>query len=139
MITLAQLLLGVVVAAGLIAYGRRLRRRREILVYAQGLAVAALIYVAFAVAGAGLEAVWVEALGLAVFAAAAVLGWRWSPWVLALGWAAHTGWDAVQLPEPYVPDWYAVACLSFDVLLAGYIGITIVLGGRRRSKLADGA
>ncbi len=133
MITLAQLLLGAVAAAGLILYARRLRRRGELLVYAQGLAVAALIYVAFAVAGGDSGALGVELLGLGAFAAAAVLGWRWTPWILAFGWAAHTGWDAARLAEPHVPDWYAIACLAFGLLLAGYIGITVILGRRARA------
>lgn len=122
-----QLVLGAALAAGLVLYGRRFRRRGELKVYAIALIVAALIYVVFVLVGGDLTMLASELLGLVVFGAVAVLGGyrRW-PAFLALGWAAHAGWDALQLTESatYVPRWYAVGCLGFDLLLAGYIALS---------------
>ncbi|TKB43139.1 DUF6010 family protein [Thalassotalea mangrovi] len=44
---------------------------------------------------------------------------------LALGWLLHPVWDiGLHLQGPgwhIVPPWYAVACVSFDILVAIYI------------------
>lgn len=127
--TILYLLLGALGGAVYIDYARRRGRRREPRVFAVGLVVAALIYVGFAVVA--LEWGWllVEAAGLVAYTAFAVLGLRLSPWWLALGWAAHPAWDVflhLTGPAPGIaPAWYAVACISFDILVAGYIAVRI--------------
>ena len=44
---------------------------------------------------------------------------------MTIGWFLHMGWDVVlHLMGPglhIVPEWYAYACISFDVLMAGYL------------------
>ena len=63
--------------------------------------------------------IWVELLGLALFAAFAALGLKSSPWFLAIGIAGHGfAWDLWHYKNSaYIPDWYAVACTLVDLAL----------------------
>lgn len=90
---------------------------------ALGLVIAALVYLAFAAAAGAWDGLAVEAVGLILFALVAGLGLRW-PWLLALGWAAHAGWDLAlhsSGPQDYAPFWYPPACVGSDLLLAGFL------------------
>jgi hypothetical protein len=71
--------------------------------------------------------IWVELLGLALFAAFAVLGLKNSPWFLAIGIAGHGfAWDLWHYKNSaYIPDWYAVACMLVDLALAAYVAARI--------------
>lgn len=121
----AQILLGVLLAAPLLLYARG--RRGEDKIYAQGLVVAALIYVGFVVAaGAGAGALVTELIGVLLFTAVAWLGVRRAPLWLAAGWAAHVGWDLLLHPlagSGYAPAWYVRACVGFDLAVAAWIAL----------------
>ena len=120
-----QVLLGAVAAVPLLLYARR--RRGEDRIYAQGLVVAALIYVGFVLAkGAGAAALATELLGVAAFGAVAWLGVRRAALWLAAGWAVHVGWDLLFHPltgEGYAPAWYVRACIGFDLVIAAWIAL----------------
>jgi hypothetical protein len=122
---LFALLAGVVLALGVVAGARRTGRTRARRIYAVGLMVAALIYVAFAVVEGRTDR-WLalEVVGLLGFGAAAVVGFRFWPIALALGWAAHVGWDMLHLRgvgAQYTPDWYPWLCVGFDLVIAGAV------------------
>ncbi len=122
----AWLLLGLFLGAVFIAFARALDRA-EIRVLASGLLVAALIYIGFAaVGGAGLAWLLIEVAGAVVYGALAWLGTRRSHLWLAVGWGLHPAWDAglhlLGAGAPFTPTWYAVACISFDVAVAVYVG-----------------
>ena len=91
------------------------------------LLVAALFYVVFALQE-GAAGVWVagEVLGVAIFGVMALRGLRGSPWWLAAGWALHPVWD-IGLhsvgPGTFAPAAYPIACLTFDLVVAGYIAV----------------
>jgi len=121
---LFQLILGVVLALLFISFARTKGPRRETFLYSIGLIVAALFYVAFSFTGAGNQWLMIELIGLVVFTLIAVLGLRVSPWFLVLGWASHVWWDIflhLVREQVFVPDWYPVACISFDLIVAAYI------------------
>jgi hypothetical protein len=71
--------------------------------------------------------VWVELLGLALFAAFAALGLKYSLWFLAIGIAGHgVGWDSWHYENSaYIPNWYALACLLVDLALAAYVAAPV--------------
>ena len=81
---------------------------------------------------------WVELLGLAIYAAFAVLGLKKSAWFLVIGIAGHgIAWDAWHYKDSaYVPDWYAVACLLVDLALGAYVAVRVPAyrEARRRVK-----
>jgi hypothetical protein len=119
-----QLLTGALACGLLIVLARRLKPGRELRLYALSLVIAALVYVGFTARGATLKWLALELAGLAVFTLLAWLGLKVSALILAFAWAAHAAWDALLHKLPgvaFVPDWYPLACLSFDLLLAGYI------------------
>ena len=71
--------------------------------------------------------IWVELLGLALFATFAALGLKNSPWFLAIGIAGHGfAWDLWHYKNSaYIPDWYAVACMLVDLALGAYVAARI--------------
>lgn len=91
---------------------------------AVGLVVAAAIYVALALAGADGRWLAIETAGLVVFAGLAWLGLRASLWWLSLGWMAHVGWDIglhLDRAQAVVGAWYPLACVGFDLVVAGFL------------------
>ena len=80
--------------------------------------------VAVSLFGGGARWTAVELGGVALSGGAAWLGWKVSPWFLAAGWLAHVGWD-VGLhgggDTPFVPAWYPVACIAYDVAAGLYL------------------
>lgn len=123
MIHLLEALLGGILAMGVLAVIRRgATREREWL--ALMLMVAALVYPLCAVGAQPLSQLGVEVTGVALFLLFALLGVRASPWFLSLGWAAHAVWD-LAIPASrdasYLPAWYPMLCLGFDVVVAGYV------------------
>ncbi len=95
----------------------------------------------------GASPLWalVELMGGVVFGAVALLGLRGSPWWLAAVWAAHPIWDVVLHyfgpGGSFAPRSYAIGCLSFDLLVAGYIAIVYGFGllEERSPALRQGA
>jgi hypothetical protein len=129
MTMLAAVLFGGLVGAAFVLLARRHTPQRELALYAAGLVIAALIYVAFALLRHGVSHLPLELLGLVLFTLAAGLGLRNWTIVLGLAWIAHGAWDYVlHVPPPaYVPSWYPVWCLGLDVL----VGLYVALNGTR--------
>ena len=92
--------------------------------WAAYLVLAALIYVGFALREGGEGWMGVELGGVAFYGLFAVLGaLRW-PWLVAVGWALHAGWDTVvhtAQTDAFVPAWYRWLCLGFDLVAAGWL------------------
>ncbi|KPJ77830.1 MAG: hypothetical protein AMJ54_06590 [Deltaproteobacteria bacterium SG8_13] len=123
-----QLLLGVALAVLFISFAKAGGHRRELQIYCLGLVVAALLYVAFSVTVASYAWLMIEIIGAAIFTLVAVLGLRVSPWFLSLGWAAHILWDVLLhlvFQQAFVPSWYPVVCVSFDITVAGTIALKL--------------
>lgn len=133
MSTTIQILIGILSCLVFILVARLSGLKREPLIYAVGLVVAASIYVAFAaLGGSTLSWLALESGGLVLFSLVALLGLRISVWFLTLGWAAHSVWDVLLhkvLNVGFVPEWYPVMCLGFDLFLAGYL-VMCIRGGR---------
>ena len=119
------LLLGLLLGGLLLAYARGQGRRIEKRVLLRGLIVVALIYLLFALITGNLEWIAIELLGIPVYGIFCWLALRHSLYWLAAGWALHPLWDALLhlrgAGSFIVPEWYAVSCISFDLLVASYI------------------
>src|SRR5919107_852838 len=105
--------------------------------------IAAGAYFGFATLGRDVvdtSPIWmlVEIAQVFAFGALALLGLRGSPYWIAAGWALHPFWDVVVHylgpGSAFTPWTYAIACISFDWLVALYIVIAYGLGlvGERR-------
>jgi Family of unknown function (DUF6010) len=138
-----QLLIGMVACGVFIVAARRLGQQQELRLYALGLVIAALIYVGFTARGATPPG-WLalELAGFVVFTICAWLGLKISALILALAWAAHAAWDVALhklLDVAFVPDWYPLVCVGFDLLVAGYIAVRVKSGAfKRKADYANG-
>jgi hypothetical protein len=129
LIRLIALVVGIVLAFAFLIWTRKQPDGGRRL-YTIGLAVTALIYFVFAlVGGASGRSLALEASGVLLYGTAAWIGFRWSPAVLALGWAMHIVWDvSLHLHGAgalYTPDWYPWGCVSFDLVVAGAVLATV--------------
>lgn len=121
--TILYFVLGLVAGAAYVRFataGVEVARRR----LGIGLLVAAFIYVAFAMAA--FESTWlfIELIGVGIFAVFYYLGNRLSIRWLSVGWGLHALWDIALhtvLNPDFVPPWYPLACTSFDLLVAAFI------------------
>lgn len=103
---------------------------------------AAGAYFGFAIsAGAGPIWTLVELAQVVVFDTMALLGLRGSPHWIAAGWALHPLWDAglhyIGPGRSFAPITYAIACISFDLVVAAYVAIVYGLIGSRRLGFRD--
>lgn len=101
---------------------------------------AAGAYFGFAIGGgAGPGWTLAELAQVIAFGVLALLGWRGSPWWLAAGWALHPFWDAglhyLGPGRAFAPMTYAVACISYDLVVAAYVAVAYGLVGARRLGL----
>jgi hypothetical protein len=98
---------------------------------------AAGAYFGFAIGGgAGPGWTLLELAQVVFFGTLALLGWRGSAWWLAAGWALHPFWDAglhyLGPGRSFAPMPYAVACISYDWVVAAYVAVAYGLVGARR-------
>ena len=106
-----QLLLGVALAVLFVLFAAAWEPRRELVIYAVGLIVAALIYVVFAFTGAAAHRTLIEFAGVVIFTLFAA--------------------PVSYLPRPpAVPGWYPVACISFDLIVAAALALKLRRGSR---------
>jgi hypothetical protein len=132
-------LVAVIVPAFLLSrFARDIIGRSVLVIF---LVIAAGAYFGFATTGrdlVGSNQVWilVELAQAVVFGAIGLLGLRGSPYWIAAGWALHPFWDVVLHyigpGRAFTPWTYAIACVSFDWIVAIYIVVAYgVVGGRR--------
>lgn len=118
------ILAGAALGALLVMIAESISTRGSVRLYAYGLALAALAYVAFAIGGGATAWVPTEIGGGLFYLAAAVAGLRGYPLALAVGWGAHVGWDLALhggTETEFVPLWYVSLCVGFDLVVAGAI------------------
>lgn len=129
-----SLLLGLVGALVFLAISATVAPQVESKILAVGLVIAALVYVGFAIVGnASMTWVIIEAAGVGIYSTIAILGLRYSNWWHMLGWLVHPIWDVwihfFARGADFTPAWYALGCVSFDLLVAAYIcGVQLSLG-----------
>ena len=127
MIYVAWLILGFALGAVLLLYARSKGEQGEKRVLTIALVVAALVYVGLAVVWGKATWILIETAGVPAFGAFVWLALRHNYKWLAAGWALHPVWDVgLHLWGPgqaMAPQWYVVACVSFDVLVATYVVI----------------
>jgi quercetin dioxygenase-like cupin family protein len=120
---LPPVLVGALLGGLFVRIARRRGGEAELRFLAVGLLAAAVIYIAFAAARADGRWVALESAGLLLYGPLAWLGRR-RPGLLALGWAAHVGWDValhLDTAQPVVGSWYPLGCIGFDLIVAGYL------------------
>lgn len=115
---------GVVAAILIIAVGVLSRMDRERSFYAVTLIVIASYYVLFAAMASSPGLAVIEAGIAAMFGGAAIVGFRYSRWIVAVALGLHGVFDFAHgqlLNNTGVPDWWPAFCLTVDVLLGLYV------------------
>jgi hypothetical protein len=140
---------GITLALGLAAFARWSGFDRERAFYPSVVLVVASYYVLFAAMGGSLHTLAVEAVVMAVFTVAAVLGFKRYPWLVVAGLVGHGVFDLVHdllITNPGVPEWWSAFCLTFDLgagaLLAaralGFGAGVVTKLGKQRSASSTG-
>jgi hypothetical protein len=117
--------IGIVASVGVAVFARLVGFDRDRAFYPTVLIVVASYYLLFAAMSGSVHAVLVESAVMTLFAAAAVVGFKWSIWVVVAGLAAHGCMDAVHgafIENSGVPAWWPAWCLSYDVGAAAVLG-----------------
>ena len=121
------LVAGLLGACPLLYYANKLHPKASAKLLGRSLVIAALIYVGFAVLWGDGYWLQIESTGVALYGVFYWLGLRYHMYWIGLGWLLHPVWDIVlHLLGPgvhVVPEWYAIACVSFDFAVAAFIFI----------------
>lgn len=129
------LISGLISGTFLILYART--QNNETKIFAIGLLIAAAIYVVFAVIWGSMVWLFIEIAGVIVFGFIAWLGLRFTKYWLAFGWTTHLIWDWVIHSwgpgRTIAPEWYVFLCISFDLLISGYIIFSSILKFKQRA------
>jgi hypothetical protein len=103
--------------------------------------IVASYYALFAVMGGGGRVLAAEVVGVAAFAAAAVIGFKTSLWVVVAALVGHGLFDSVHhliVDNPGIPPWWPEFCIAYDVA-AGAILAGLLLTDRRTARLSGSA
>lgn len=106
--------------------------------YPTVLIVIASYYALFAVMGASLHALVVEAGVATIFLAVTIAGFKSSLWLVVGALAVHGILDVFHghwIANPGVPAWWPAFCLAYDGVAAAYLATLL----RRRVVRADAA
>src|SRR3954464_14062078 len=122
---------GVVLSIGVALFARRVGFDRDRAFYPTVLIVVASYYVLFAVMSGSVETVLLESMIMALFAVAAVAGFKGSGWIVVAALAGHGVQDAVRghiVANAGVPAWWPAWCLAYDVGAAGALAWILTRG-----------
>ncbi len=102
---------------------------RDKALYPAIMIVIASYYWLFAVMGGSSAALAVEIATGAVFVALAIVGFKFSLWIVAAALAGHGLFDLVHsalIENPGVPLWWPGFCSSIDITLGAYLALLLV-------------
>jgi hypothetical protein len=117
-------LVGALLALAVGGLGTVVGLDRDRAFYPTIMVVIASYYILFAVMGGSSDALLIEAAVAAVFLAAALVGFKYSLWLVAAALAAHGILDVFHdqlIANPGVPVWWPAFCLAYDGVAAGYL------------------
>jgi hypothetical protein len=123
---------GVVLSIGVAVFARWVGFDRDRAFYPTVLIVIASYYVLFAVMSGSVETVLLESVMMALFAVAAVGGFKASPWIVVAALAVHGVQDAVHshiIANAGVPAWWPAWCLAYDVGAAAALAWILMRAG----------
>jgi hypothetical protein len=117
-------IVGIVLSFGVAVFARRVGFDRDRSFYPTVLIVIASTYVLFAAMSESTYTVFLESIGTMAFAAAAVVGFKSSAWIIVAGLAGHGVFDAFHgyiLENPGVPLWWPAFCSAYDIGAAAWL------------------
>ena len=118
-----HIIIGILCAAFLVGLSKKIYPRKIKRVWRDGLIIAALVYVGFALFAQNWEWLLIEIGGVLLYGTFAFLAKRFSVLFIGIGWGLHVLWDIFLHPNGhpgFVPEWYPGVCLGFDLVIASY-------------------
>jgi len=109
---------GIVLSIGVAVLARSVGFDRDRAFYPTVMIVIASYYVLFAAMSGSVQMVLLESIVMIVFAVAAVVGFKSSPWIVVVALAGHGVFDALRgevLENSGVPVWWPAFCLAYDL------------------------
>lgn len=82
------------------------------------------VYLGFSVLDGRISTILIEGTVMAVFIALALVGLKFSLWILAFGYFAHGVWDCLHHPKlvtTRIAPWYPPFCAVYDWSVAAFI------------------
>ena len=128
---------GVTLAVAAALLGRLAGFDRDRAFYPIVLIVVASYYDLFAVIGGSRSDLIEELIATLLFAGAAILGFRTSLWLVAVGLAAHGIFDAFHeglVANPGVPAWWPAFCGAYDVAASLCLALLLRLSPPPRAR-----
>ena len=120
--------IGILVALGVVGFARGTGFDRDRAFYPTVVVVVASYYVLFAAMGGSGHALVVELIVMTAFVVVAVLGFRFSSWLVVAALAAHGLFDVFHplvVHNPGVPEWWPAFCSTFDVGAAAVLALSL--------------
>jgi hypothetical protein len=120
---------GAVLALLTYALGKVAGFDRDRAFYATILIVVGHYYVLFAAEAGSTSALIAELAGMTVFVALAVAGFKFTPWLIPAGLAAHGVFDLVHgylVTNPGVPTWWPAFCGTYDVVIGAVVAALLI-------------
>ena len=117
--------IGIALSVAVAIFARYVGLDRDRAFYPTVMIVISLYYVLFAVMSGSVQTVVIESMVMTVFVAAAVAGFKSSPWIVAAALAGHGAFDAVHglvIENAGMPVWWPAWCLAYDVGAAACLG-----------------
>jgi hypothetical protein len=111
-------IVGIVLSIGVALFARFVGLDRDRAFYPTVMIVIASYYVLFAAMSGSVQTVLIESVVMALFAAAAVAGFKSSPWIVVVALAGHGVFDAVHgriIENGGMPVWWPAWCFAYDV------------------------
>ncbi len=133
-----EYLIGAGLAVAVCAFATLVGFDRDRVFYPTLVTVIATYYILFAVIGSSTPALALESMIAGAFLALAVAGFKKNLWLIAAAFAGHGVFDFFHpriIQNPGVPVWWPGFCLSFDVLVGGFLAVLLM----RRSGFASKA
>ena len=124
-----EYLIGIVLAALVCAFALLSGFDRDRAFYPTLVIVVATYYILFAVMGSSRQALTMESLAACAFVALAVVGFKKSLWVAAVGLAGHGVFDFFHhlfIQNPGVPVWWPGFCMAFDVPAGAFLAVLLL-------------
>lgn len=122
--------IGIIAAVSVGLFATWIGFDKERCFYPVVLIVIATLYILFAVMAKSSMAMLAEAMPMAVFIAAAGVGFRRTLWIVVAGLALHGVFDFFHhavITNPGVPAWWPGWCLAYDVTAAVYLAVLILV------------
>jgi hypothetical protein len=127
-----EYLIGMLLSLAVVALAATMGMDRDRAFYPTVLIVVASYYVLFAAMGGSGRTIVVEIVVASGFLLFAIVGYKISLWLVAIGLVGHGVFDIFHhlvIENPGMPHWWPGFCMACDVVLGGFL---MVLLWRRR-------